>query len=108
MERRRAHRGEASGCRSVGPAAGGSASDGRLASDAEHWDQHPGTLTLRLAAGRINHRSLPNQEAGYPFVERVQVTVPVDPAFPDAAARPLPAGFERCEAVAPALRSRAD
>lgn len=79
-----------------------------LASETELWDREHRRLTLLLDPGRIKRGLVPNAEAGYPLVEGVPIAVSVEPAFRDAAGRPLRSGFERCYAVGPPLRARVD
>jgi hypothetical protein len=77
-----------------------------LASTTELWDRSRRRLTLLLDPGRIKRGLVPNAEAGYPLSEGVPIVVEVDPAFRDAAGRPLPAGMERRYRVGPLVRTR--
>jgi hypothetical protein len=79
-----------------------------LPMEPELWDRARRRLTLLLDPGRIKRGLAPNAEAGYPLIEGAPIVVGVDPAFRDAAGRPLRAGAERRYAVGPALRARVE
>lgn len=77
-----------------------------LAMRTELWDRERRRLTLLLDPGRIKRGLAPNEEAGYPLIEGVPVIVTIDPAFRDAAGRPLRSSAERHYQVGPPLRAR--
>jgi hypothetical protein len=79
-----------------------------LLMDPELWDGERRRLTVLLDPGRIKRGLAPHEEAGYPLVEGVPVTVGIDAAFRDAEGRPLVGGAERSYEVGPAVRAPVD
>ncbi len=79
-----------------------------LSMEPELWDRERRRLTLLLDPGRIKRGLVPNEEAGYPLIESVQIAVVIVAAFRDAGGRPLRSSFERRYRVGPPLRERVD
>ena len=77
-----------------------------IANGPELWDPERRRLTLMLDPGRIKRGLVPNLEAGYPLIEGVPIFVSIDPAFRDAAGRPLRTAGERRYDVGPPVRAR--
>jgi hypothetical protein len=97
--------GESSRCVSVRRADTGEALDGVfLPMDPELWDSRRRRLTLLLDPGRIKRGLAPHEEAGYPLIDGVPVTVEFEAGFRDAEGRPLVAGASRRYHVGPAVR----
>ncbi len=70
----------------------------------ELWDPAGQRLTLLIDPGRIKRGLVPNLEAGPVLEEGKQYTLVVDEAWPDAAGRPMTAGFRKSFRVGPAQR----
>jgi hypothetical protein len=79
-----------------------------LPMDPELWDSGRRRLTLLLDPGRIKRGLTPHQEAGYPLIDGVPVTVEIKAGFRDAEGRPLVAGAWRRYQVGPAIREPVD
>lgn len=79
-----------------------------LPMDPELWDPERRRLTLLLDPGRIKRGLAPHEQAGYPLIEGVPVIVSIDPAFRDAAGRPLRSEAEQRYNVGPLVRARVD
>ena len=77
-----------------------------LAMEPELWDRERRRLTLLLDPGHIKRGLVPNQEAGYPLIEEVEVIVTIDNEFRDSTGCPLLTGEERRYKIGPPLRAR--
>ncbi|HEY3940906.1 MAG TPA: hypothetical protein VGL60_00350 [Acidimicrobiales bacterium] len=80
--------------------------DALLSMDPELWDRDRRCLTVLLDPARIKRGLVPHREAGYPLAAGRAIRLEIDGAFPDAAGRPLRAGFARRYAVGEAERRR--
>ena len=79
-----------------------------LPPEPELWDSDRRRLTMLLDPGRIKRGLVPNLESGYPLVEGTTIRITVDPAFRDAAGRPLKRDAHRTYHVGPAWGARID
>lgn len=76
--------------------------------DPELWSPDQTRLTILFDPGRVKRGLVDNEESGPPLIAGHEVTLEVDPAWPDATGAPLIGGASKQILVGPSLRRAVD